>query len=173
MRWLWPALAFLMMTACNLVDLQGADFVGREDARRYIAACARSATDLYCKALLPTLESVTGEVTVVLVNLGDEDRTAAIERELRRQGLDLKGFLGSAAADRFARANLFLAPRIDSGPMTSLDGRTHTVTCAINEFKTDICVLDGSVSGFNVNDSGPGIVGNIFTSNGVLPFEER
>ena len=167
----WPILALLLVTACSPIDLQGADFVGREDARKYIAACARSVTDVYCKALLPTLQRVPGEVTVLMVNLGDEDRTAAIERELRRQNLDLKDFLGSAAADRFARANIFLAPRISSGTMTSLDGRSHTVTCAPNKFNTEVCVIDGTVSGFNVNDPSPGIVGNIFTTQQVLPFD--
>ena len=167
----WPALALLLVTACGPVDLQGADFVGQENARRYITACARSATDVYCKALLPTLQRVSGEVTVLMVNLGDDDRTAVIERELQRQNLDLKGFLGSAAADRFAQANIFVAPRIRSGSMTSLDGRAHTVTCSLNNFNTEICVIDGTVSGFNANESGPGIVGNIFTTERVLPFD--
>lgn len=166
-----PALSLLLVTACSFVDVQGADFVGRENARRYITACARSATDVYCKALLPTLQRVSGEVTVLMVNLGDDDRTAVIERELRRQNIELKGFLGSATADRFARANIFLAPRIHSGLMTSLDGRAHTVTCSLNNFSTEVCVIDGAVSGFNANESGPGIVGNIFTTERVLPFD--
>lgn len=171
MKLVWVALPVMTLTACGLVDIHGADCVGREDARKYIAACARSRTDVYCKALLPTLQNISGEVTVVMVNLSDEERAAAIEHELRRQGLGMNGFVGSTAADRFARANIFLAPRIGSGQMTSLDGRSHTVTCAPNKFNTEICVIDGTVSGFNVNGSGPGIVGNIFTTERVLPFE--
>lgn len=172
MRPLFFALLPLMVSACSLVDLQGADFVSQEDARRYVAACARSHTDLYCKALLPTLERTPGEVTVLLVNLGDSDRTAAIERELRRQGLTLDGFVGSAAADRFARANIFLAPRIQAGTMTSLDGRSHTVACRLNELNTEECVIDGTVRGGNANDPRPGVVGNVFvTDAAILPFD--
>ena len=118
----WPTLALLLVTACSPIDLQGADFSSRDDVRQYIAACARSANDVYCKALLPTLQRIPGEVAVIMVDVGDDDRTAAIERELRRQNLDLEDFLGSAVADRFARANIFLAPRIRSDSMTSLDG---------------------------------------------------
>ena len=159
----------LLLGSCT-VDLQGADFVGLQDARKYITACARSATDVYCKALLPPLERTTGEVTVILVNLGDQDRTAAIERELRAQGRTLNGFLGSAAADRFARANIFIAKVIQPGTITSLDGRTHTVTCTLNEHNTNICTIDGTVSGFNANEPGPDITGNIFTTMNILPF---
>ncbi|GGL07985.1 hypothetical protein [Deinococcus radiotolerans] len=171
MRALLSVLLALTVSSCSVIDLRGADFVGREDARRYIAACARSRTDLYCKALLPTLERTPGQVTVLMVNLGDDDRTAAIERELRRQGLTLDGFVGSAAADRFARANIFLAPRIQAGTMTSLDGRSHTVTCGLNDLKAEECVIDGTVRGGNTNEPGPGVVGNVFvTDAAILPF---
>ncbi|UBV45209.1 hypothetical protein LAJ19_20595 (plasmid) [Deinococcus taeanensis] len=166
----WAASLLLLCSACGPVDVLGADFLGRENARKYIAACARSTTDVYCKALLPTLQSVSGEVTVILVTLGDEDRTAAIELEMRRQGLNMNGFVGSAAADRFARANIFLASRVASGTMTSLDGKTHTVTCSRDARNTDVCLIDGMVREHNANDGVPDAEGNIFVTDRVLRF---
>ena len=105
-----------------------------------------------------------------MVNLGDDDRTAAIERELQQQGLTLDRFVGLAAADQFVCANIFLAPRIQVG--TSLNGRAHTVTCHVKALEAEHCVIDGTVRGGNTNEPRPGIVGNVFVTNAaILPFE--
>lgn len=161
----------LLCTACGLVDLEGLDLVNPGDARAYVTACARSATDVYCKAMLPALRAVSGDVSVLLVNAGDDDRTAAIQAELQKQGLNMTGFVGSAAADRFARANIFLAPKLSTGTMTTLDGMARTVNCTRDAASlSERCVIDGRVSGHDRNEGRTDAVGSVYVTQGILPF---
>lgn len=159
------ALVAWCCTACGPVDLLGLDLNRPSDAKAYIAGCARGQAAMYCQAMLPTLSRVSGPVTVLVPNNGDTEITAVLQADLQRQGLREEEWLGSPAADRFARANIFAASKLSTGTMQTLDGKTHTVSChkaAPNQ--REMCTVDGQLSGWSHMEFDPKAVGSVYAT---------
>ncbi|GAA5514011.1 hypothetical protein Dcar01_02760 [Deinococcus carri] len=154
-----------LLSACS----PGLDLYTPPDAREFVASCARGVDAVACRALLPTLQSGEGEVTVLLVNASDADIKAQLGRELSRKGVSLGEFLTSAEAGNFARAHIFQASRLQTGEMRTLDGKLHDVACR-TEGQTEYCRVDGRIEGFNRLDREPGRKGSVYLMTGLLPF---
>ncbi|PTA67984.1 hypothetical protein [Deinococcus arcticus] len=166
----WTFLA-LTLSAC---DLQGLDVYSPVSARDYVRSCARSATDVYCRALLPTLAAVSGPVTVLAPNLGDDERAALLGRLLAEKGLSTEAFLRDEAAKAaFARANIFAVDRLTSGLHRTLDGQPHQVRCALEGQRVpplEVCSMD-NLSGMNHLQPGSGSVyATLAPGADALPF---
>lgn len=163
----WTLLA-LSLSAC---DLQGLDLYSPVSARDYVRSCARSQTDVYCEALLPTLAAVQGPVAVLAPNMGDDERTAHLVRLLAEKGLSTEAFLRDEAAKAaFARANIFALDRLTTGVHRTLDGRPHQVRCDPGQ---EVCHVD-DLSGVNRLQHRPPGNGSVYAtaapSADALPF---
>lgn len=157
------ALIAALLSACS----PGLDLYTPPDARDYVALCARDKEGLGCQAILPVLNTVQGEVTVLLVNGEDESEIANV---LAGKGVSLSNFLTSPEAAAYARANVFLASELRSGQMQTLDGKTHTVECRLSGGQTEMCRVDGSIEGFNKLEGLKGRRGSVYLMMGLLPF---
>lgn len=165
MRRLLPAalVALGPLSSCS----PGLDLYTPPDAREYVALCARDKEGLGCQAILPVLRTVEGEATVLLVNGGDEQEIADF---LAPKGVRLDEFLTFPEAAAYARANIFLAPRLRSGQLQTLDGKTHTVECR-REGGSEMCRVDSDIEGFNNSDNAHGKRwGSVYLMTGLLPF---
>ena len=118
----------------------GLDLYTPSDAREYVHSCARGQDDLYCKAMLPTLRTVTGPVSVMMPNMGDTQRTDLIFKILERKGVSQIQFLRDPSA--LARANIFALPVLSTGTHRTLDGRAHQVMCKSTQGSVS-CAVDG------------------------------
>ena len=154
----------LLLLSCSACDFQGLDLNQPSDARKYVQACARGAEAIHCRAMLPFLTTTTGEVTVILPNMGDTEIAAALRAYAQRTGQASSTFETSAAGRAYARANIFLVPQLRTGTMTSLDGKAHTVVCQEDATGAEGCVIDGFLSGGDHLASYPDAVGSIFSS---------
>lgn len=178
-RWLAGMLCCGTIVACGPVDLQGLDFREPSDARKYVAACARGAQALHCKAILPVLQTVEGPVTVLIPNNADSQIVLDLREDLRVQGLTTETFLGSPAAERFARANIFAASKLSTGIMRTVDGKTHTIKCVgSTSDASEECVIDDQLAGRSRMDGVANAVGSVYTmapalgkKRAYLPFE--
>ena len=94
----------LLLTACQ----PGLDLHKPSDAREYVRQCARGYNADYCRALLSTLQTSSGPVSVLLPNQGDDDIMAELKAFLAEKGLTLADFRrNSAQQAALARANIF------------------------------------------------------------------
>ena len=122
------ALTLPLLAGC---DPQGLDLYSPKDARDYVRSCARAASDIMCRAMQPTLAAVSGPVSVLLPNMGDDDRRDALAQFLAGRGTTLAAFRSDAALQAaFARANIFPVAQLRTGTLRTLDGTPHEVTCA-------------------------------------------
>lgn len=151
-----------LLSACS----PGLDLYTPPRAQDYVALCARDKEGLDCQAILPVLRTVEGEVTVLLRN-GDD--RLDIARLLSGKGVTVDNFLKSAEAGNFARAHIFLASKLQTGQMRTLDGKLHEVKCEI-EHQMEVCAVDGIATGFNKLEGIPGRQGSVYLMNGLLPF---
>jgi hypothetical protein len=117
----------------------GLDLYTPSDARAYVRSCARGQDDVYCKAMLSTLRSVTGPVSVLMPNMGDSERTDLIFKLVKQKGLSPLEFLRDPSA--LARANIFALPILTTGTHRTLDGRAHKVVCRSTAGNT-VCTID-------------------------------
>ncbi|WP_264776659.1 hypothetical protein [Deinococcus aetherius] len=161
------ALCAALLSACS----PGLDLYTPPVARDYVASCARDPQALSCRAILPTLNGLNDEVTVVLVNAGPDSSNALLAERLAGKGVRLEDFLTSPEAAAYACANVFLASELRSGRMQTLDGKRHTVECLLSEGQTEMCRIDGTTEGFNVLDHANGPRrGSVYLMTGPLPF---
>ncbi|ACO47103.1 hypothetical protein DEDE109153_05785 [Deinococcus deserti] len=117
----------LMLSAC---DPQGLDLYDPVDARDYARSCARGREDVYCEALLPTLAGIQGPASLIMPNIGDQERAAHLARLLGEKGMTVDTFLRRESAKAaFARANIFPVARLTTGIHATLDGKLHQVVC--------------------------------------------
>ncbi|GGB56994.1 hypothetical protein [Deinococcus soli (ex Cha et al. 2016)] len=122
------ALTLPLLAGC---DPQGLDLYSPTDARDYVRSCARARSDVMCRAMQPTLATVSGPVSVLLPNTGDTEREEALTRFLAGRGTTLAAFRSDAALQAaFARANIFPVAQLRTGTFRTLDGTPHEVTCA-------------------------------------------
>ncbi len=121
------ALTLPLLAGC---DPQGLDLYSPTDARDYVRSCARARSDVMCRAMQPTLATVSGPVSVLLPNTGDTEREEALTRFLAGRGTTLAAFRRDAALQAaFARANIFPVAQLSAGTFRTLDGTPHEVTC--------------------------------------------
>lgn len=124
------ALTLPLLAGC---DPQGLDLFSPKDARDYVRSCARAASDIMCRAMQPTLAAISGPVSVLLPNMGDDDRQDALAQFLAGRGTTRAAFRSDAALQAaFARANLFPVAWLRTGTLRTLDGTPHEVTCTLS-----------------------------------------
>ena len=157
----------LLLLSCSACDFQGLDLNHPSDARKYVQACARGAEAIHCRAMLPILATTTGEVAVILPGTGDTEIAAALRAYAQETGQASSTFEASAAGRAYARANIFLVPRLSTGTMTSLDGKTHAVVCKKEGTGVEGCVIDGFLSGTDHLASYPDAVGSVYASYNI------
>lgn len=135
------ALTLPLLAGC---DPQGLDLYSPKDARDYVRSCARAASDIMCRAMQPTLAVVSGPVSVLLPNMGDDDRQDALAQFLAGRGTTLAAFRSDAALQAaFARANIFPVAWLRTGTLRTLDGTPHEVTCTVSgSDRTPDCQID-------------------------------
>lgn len=150
-----------LLSACS----PGLDLYTPPRAQDYVAICARE-RELGCQAILPVLKTVEGEVTVLLYNGEDRPEIADL---LSGKGVSIDNFLASAEAGKFARAHIFLAPKLQTGEMRTLDGRLHDVDCR-TENQSEFCYVDDRIGGFNKLEGLTGQKGSVYLMTGLLPF---
>ncbi|UQN10625.1 hypothetical protein [Deinococcus sp. QL22] len=138
--------AVLLVTLCTSCDLQGLDLNTPSDARKYVQACGRGHDAIHCRAMQRVLTNVTGEVTVLLPNDGDTVIRALLEAYVQSTGRSADAFEQSAVGEAYAKANIFRASSLQTGTMTTLDGKAHTVVCQQDRDGTEECVIDGVLS---------------------------
>lgn len=169
----WSLLA-LALSAC---DIQGLDVYTPVNARDYARSCARSQTDVYCEAMLPTLAATQGSVSLIMPNTGDDERAVLLARLLTEKGLTMEGFLRDESAKAaFARANIFPVDRLTTGRHKTLDGKTHQVSCTLKGQgtpQTEICQINELSGNNRLQSLQPGN-GSVYTTFGptevALPF---
>lgn len=167
---------FLVVTL-SACDLRGLDLYQPVDAREYAQSCARSRTDVYCAALLPTLAATKGPVTLIMPNMGDDERNAALKAVLADKGLTVEAFRKDEAAQAaLARANIFPVDRLTTGEHRTLDGQPHQVRCAQDGQGTPpqvTCQIDSLVGWNHLQHLPPGS-GSVYATLGpsadALPF---
>lgn len=172
--WLGSLLLAAGLCAC---DPQGLDLYSPVNARDYARSCARSQTDDYCQALLPTLAATAGPVTILMPNDGDTEITAHLARVLSGRGLTTEAFRRDPALQAaFARANIFATDRLTTGVHRTLDGVPHDVQCRLAGSGTpqdEICQI-GPLSGVNRLQHLPAGSGSVYATTGAsradLPF---
>lgn len=145
----------------------GLDLYTPSDAREYVRSCARGRDDVYCKAMLPTLRTVTGPVSVLMPNMGDTERTDLIFKLLEQKGMSQLEFLRDPSA--LARANIFALPALSTGTHRTLDGHAHEVVCRSREGSVS-CTLDGLTAIYGPGSSSA--AGTVYATGGpgALPF---
>ncbi len=173
------AISFLAVL-CTSCDLQGLDLNTPSDARKYVQACGRGIDAIHCRAIQRVLTKVTGEVTVLLPNTADNEIRASLEAYVRSTGRSPEAFEQSAVGEAYAKANIFLAPNLQTGTMTTLDGKTHTVICEKDDPEIEACTIDGMLSGGNRLQAFEDAVGSIYSTynlkaqtaeSAYLPFD--
>lgn len=156
-----PIFLVLVCTSC---DLQGLDLSTPGDARNYVQACGRGIEAIHCRAMQRVLATVPGDVTVLLPNDADPEIRASLEAYVRSTGRSFNVFEQSAVGEAYARANIFLAPTLETGTMTTLDGKAHTVICEKDDHEMEACTIDGMLSGGNRLQAFKDAVGSIYAT---------
>lgn len=147
---------------CTSCDFRGLDLSTPNDARKYVQACGRGIDAIHCRAMQRVLATVPGEVTVLLPNYEDREIRASLEAYVRSTGRSPNLFEQSAVGEEYARANIFLAPTLKTGTMTTLDEKTHTVLCEKNANGVENCTIDGFLSSSNQLQFRKDTVGSVF-----------
>ena len=156
--------ATLLALLCTSCDLQGLDLNTPSDARRYVQACGRGTDAIHCRAIQRVLTRVTGAVTVLLPNTGDHAIRASLEAYVRATGRSPEAFEQSAVGETYAKANIFPAAKLQTGTMTTLDGKAHTVICEKDDPEREVCTIDGMLSAGNRLQGFKDAVGSIYAT---------
>lgn len=165
---LLPMLALLVYgVICSAFLTPGLDLYTPSDAREYVKSCARGQDDLYCKAVLPTLRTVTEPVSVTTPNMGDTERTDLIFRLLEQKSVSQIQFLRDPSA--LARVNIFALPMLNTGTHRTLEGRAHKVVRKSTQGSV-LCTVDGLTAIHNPSTSSA--AGTVYSTGaeGALPF---
>lgn len=141
----------------------GLDLSNPSSTRDWIKVCARSRSDVYCKAALRVIRDVKGPIVFLHPNTGD----VQIANEIKKW--DNKTSKASELED-LARANIFLGSRLRTGIMKTVDGQEREINCSAPDAR--VCTIDYLKGGIrnNPRKDEDGAVYSVLGSNSSFNF---